>query len=29
MEEKSIKVDFTEEHSNYDSWVRNLKRWGK
>ena len=29
MQEKGIKVDFTEEHSNYDSWVRNLNRWGK
>jgi len=30
MEERGIKVNFSEEHSNHDSWVRNLKRfeWG-
>jgi hypothetical protein len=30
MEKRGIKVDFSEEHSNQESWVRNLKRfeWG-
>jgi hypothetical protein len=29
MEERGLNVDFSEEHTNYDSWVRNLNRWGK
>ena len=29
MEERGLIVDFQEEHTNYDSWVRNLNRWGK
>ena len=30
MEKQGKKITFIEEHSNYDSWVRNLKRfeWG-
>jgi hypothetical protein len=30
MDKRGKKITFIEEHSNYDSWVRNLQRfeWG-
>ena len=29
LDKRAIPVKFVEQHSNFDSWVRNLSHWGK